>query len=81
MSRSKPFTEELRLRLAEALGRKPCPTCGHIPPQSVRGDAKKVGITSSTLWRFLAGKRPSADAINAIYGFLQRASQQPEGKK
>lgn len=62
------FTDQLRARLAP-----PCPTCGHvrIPPSSA-DLADELGVSRSTLWRFLNGAAPSAKLVDAIVAFLDR---------
>ena len=64
------FTASLRAKLEAALGYKPCPTCGHVRRGTVRSDATRVGLTSASFFRFMEGKSPSAETIDAVVKFL-----------
>ena len=72
MSRRKTaltFTDDLRSRVKDRLGY--CKTCGQSTESTTRETAKKVGIPHTNLWRFLSGKQPSADTINALVLWLE----------
>ena len=65
--RTTSYTSDLRARASALLA--PCPTCKR-PTLSVRDLAAQVGVSHSTLWRFLAGKAPSAKLVDALTAFL-----------
>lgn len=62
------FTDELRQRTKHKLGY--CPTCGQPTKTNMRDAAKMIGVAHTNLWRFLSGKSPSAETIDAIVRWL-----------
>jgi transcriptional regulator with XRE-family HTH domain len=62
------FTEGLRTRLRSAFG--VCPTCGQPTEHSTREIADEIGLSHTTLWRFLKGKKPSADVVDRLVDWL-----------
>jgi hypothetical protein len=62
------FTDQLRTRVQTALG--VCPTCGQPTGMATREMGARVGVAHSTLWRFLKGKKPSADLVDRLVDWL-----------
>lgn len=72
---ARSFTGDLRIKLEKALGFQQCPTCRHVEPQSIRANARRVGIHYATFFRFMTGKPPSADTVDAVVEFLDRTEK------
>lgn len=64
MASTKSLCDRLRAALRAEAGE--CPTCGHLN-RSGRELAKTLDVPSATLWRFMAGKAPSAALIDKLY--------------
>lgn len=58
------LTEEVREKLREEAGR--CPTCGHAST-TTRDLGRKLGVSYTSLWRFLGGGTPSAGLLDRLY--------------
>ena len=63
------FTDRLRERTRTTLG-GPCPTCGQPTGGATRESATTLGISHTTLWRFLRGGKPSALLVDRLVDWL-----------
>ncbi len=77
--RAPSFTEQLRQRTAKALGCLPCPTCGRMDGPSNRDAAAKIGVNTTTLWRFLNGKQPSGPLVDQLVAWLAQRKPRKDG--
>lgn len=66
----KGFTDALRQRVKDALGY--CHACGQSSLLSTREAADVIGVPHTNLWRFLSGKDPSAETIDALVVWLDK---------
>lgn len=62
------LTASLRKRLCAAMGR--CPTCGHGGMHQ-REAARLIGVSVSTVCRFLQGKSASSDFLDKLEAWLR----------
>jgi predicted transcriptional regulator len=63
------FTEDLRQKLKKKIG--VCPCCGQNT-MTIRASAKKIGIPTANLYRFVSGRQPSAETIDAVVKWLAK---------
>lgn len=66
------FTATLRRQLMAALDIVPCASCGHAKKASFRRAARDVGVSPSTVWRFLDGEEINSKSLDQIVAYVQK---------